>query len=59
MVRLMLWIALVCLVISVAAPVMFFAGSLDRAAFRGILLAAAVGWFVFATAWAVCRSPRL
>jgi hypothetical protein len=59
MAGLKLWIALICLAMSLAAPVFFFMGSLDKATFRGILLAAAIGWFVFATAWAVRRSPRL
>jgi hypothetical protein len=58
MVKLMLWLAVICLLISVLAPVLFFMGAFDAATFRSMLFAAAIGWFVFATAWAVRRDQK-
>jgi hypothetical protein len=40
-----------CLAVCVAAPVLCFLGRLDEVAYKNILAAASLGWFVFATAW--------
>jgi len=44
--------SIACLAVCLAAPVMCFLGRLDEAAYKNILAAASLGWFVFATAWA-------
>ena len=42
--------------ICLAAPLLYFRGSVDESTYRQILTAGSVGWFVAATIWAT-RKP--
>ncbi len=47
--RLKLGVALLGLAVCLAAPVLFFNGSIGEAAYRQVLLGGTAVWFVFAT----------
>ena len=53
----LLLLAIASLFAGLTAAIAFFLGSLDQQQFRNTLLAATLGWFVFATVWA-SRKPQ-
>ncbi len=51
-------LALACLGICLAAPVLFFLGRIGERAYKTGFLLATIAWFLLATAWATARPHR-
>jgi len=56
--RLTLGVALICLAVCLAVPFVYFTGAVDVDSYKNILLAASLGWFVFATMWISGRREK-
>ncbi|HSA94979.1 MAG TPA: hypothetical protein VLJ16_02930 [Acidobacteriota bacterium] len=50
-------LALLCLVVCLAAPVLYFVGRVTQGSYKTAFLAASIGYFVFAIARGFVRHP--
>lgn len=49
--------ALLALLACLAAPILYFVGSVDASTFKTFFLIASLGWFIFAWLWAREKEP--